>query len=57
MTDVQVALSSLNEHDLEVVVQIGQASSHHTTTATTAAHDDVDLFIQPLVKNYGYLVQ
>ncbi len=28
-TNVQVALSRLNEHDLEIVVQVGQTACHH----------------------------
>lgn len=40
---VQVVLSTLNQEDLEVVVEIGQTSSNHTTTRTTSTHDDVDL--------------
>lgn len=40
---VEVVLSSLNQEDLEVVVEIGESSSHNTTTRTTSAHDDVDL--------------
>jgi len=28
---VEVAFASLNEHDLEVVVQIGQTASHNTS--------------------------
>jgi hypothetical protein len=31
-TNVQVALSSFNEHDLEIVVQVGQTACHDTTT-------------------------
>ena len=40
---VEVVLSSLNQEDLEVVVEIGETSSHNTTTRTTSTHDDVDL--------------
>lgn len=31
VTHVQVALSSLDEHDLKIVVQIGQAASNDTS--------------------------
>jgi hypothetical protein len=30
-TNVQVALAGFNEHDLEAVVQVGQAACHDTT--------------------------
>lgn len=33
---VQVALSGLNEHDVELVVQVGQAASNHTTALPSA---------------------
>ena len=40
---VEIVLSSLNQEDLEVVVEVGQTSSNNTSTGTTTTHDDIDL--------------
>ena len=40
---VEVVLSSLNQEDLEIVVEVGQPTRNYTSTRTSTAHDDIDL--------------
>lgn len=42
---VEVALASLNQQDLQVVVQVGETTRHHTSTTPTTADLSVDKLV------------
>lgn len=39
---IQIVFPSLNQKDLELVVQVGKPASDDTTTRTTTAHNDIN---------------
>ena len=39
---VQIVLASLNQEDLELVVEVGKSTSDDTTTRTTTNHNNIN---------------
>ena len=39
---IQIVFSGLDQHDLKLMIEVGQSASNHTTSRSSADHDDID---------------